>query len=174
MEYTQLTIYSWCKHGHIKVYHEYLLNNWNVIVEIISTLHTPWLYIMFLLHFLVKRHAQRALTLYELVILTNTLHNVRTETFSLTYWGCVTHICVGKLNIIGSDNGLLPRRRQAIIWTNAGILLIRPLGTNFTEILFSNQTFSFKKMHLKMSSAKWRQFVSASMSYGCTEARGTV
>ena len=70
----------------------------------------------------------------------------------------MTHICVGKLNIIGSDNGLSPRRRQAIIWTNAGILLIRPLGTKFSEILFRNQTFSFKKMHLKMSSAKWRPF----------------
>ena len=77
---------------------------------------------------------------------------------NLTHWGRVTHICVGKLNIIGSDNGLSPRRRQAIIWTNAGILLIRPLGTKFNEILFRNQTFSFKKMHLKMSSAKWRPF----------------
>ena len=37
--------------------------------------------------------------------------------------------------IIGSDNGLSPGRRQAIIWTNTGILLIRPLGTNFSEIL---------------------------------------
>ena len=83
---------------------------------------------------------------------------------SLTHWGRVTHICVGKLNIIGSDNGLAPRRRQAIIWTNAGILLIRPLGTNFSEIVFRNQTFSFKKMHLKLSSAKWWPFVSASMS----------
>ena len=44
------------------------------------------------------------------------------------------HICISKLSI-GSDNGLLPGRRQAIIWTNAGILLIRPLGTNFSEIL---------------------------------------
>ena len=77
---------------------------------------------------------------------------------ALTHWGRVMHICVGKLNIIGSYNGLSPRRRQAIIWTNAGILLIRPLGTNFSEILFSKQTFSFKKMHLKMSSAKWRPF----------------
>ena len=76
----------------------------------------------------------------------------------LTHWGRVTHICVDKLNIIGSDNGLSPRRRQAIIWTNVGILLIRPLGTNFGEILFRNQTFSFKKMHLKMSSAKWQPF----------------
>ena len=40
-----------------------------------------------------------------------------------------------KLSIIGSDNGLSPGRRQAIIWTNAGILLIEPLGTNFSEIL---------------------------------------
>ena len=46
----------------------------------------------------------------------------------LTHWGRVTHICVGKLTIIGSDNGLSPCRRQAVIWTNAGILLIRPLG----------------------------------------------
>ena len=76
----------------------------------------------------------------------------------LTHWGRVTHISVGKLTIIGSDNGLSPGRRQAIIWTNAGILLIRPLGTNFSEILIGVQTFSFKKMHLKMSSAKWRPF----------------
>ena len=70
----------------------------------------------------------------------------------------MTHICVVKLTIIGSDNGLSPGRRQAIIWTNAGILLIGPLGTNFNEILIGIQTFSFKKMHLKMSSAKWRPF----------------
>ena len=44
------------------------------------------------------------------------------------------HICLSKLNIIGSDNGLLPGQRQAIIWTNAGILLIGPLGTNFSKI----------------------------------------
>ena len=68
----------------------------------------------------------------------------------------MTHICVGKLTIIGSDNGLSPQRRRAIIWTNAGILLIGPLGTNFSEILIEIQTCSFKKMHLKMSSAKWR------------------
>ena len=53
----------------------------------------------------------------------------------LTHWGRVTHICVNKLTIIGSDNGLSPGRRQAIIWTNAGILLTGPLGTNFSEIL---------------------------------------
>ena len=60
------------------------------------------------------------------------------------------------LTIIGSDNGLSPGRRQPIIWTSAGILLIGPLGTNFSEILIGIQTFLFKKMHLKMSSAKWR------------------
>ena len=83
---------------------------------------------------------------------------------SLTHWGRATHICVGKLTIIGSGNGLSPGRRQAIIWTNAGILLIGPLGTNFREIFIGIQTFSFKKMHLKMSSAKWRLFASASMN----------
>ena len=57
------------------------------------------------------------------------------EDMNLTHWGRVTHICVNKLTIIGSDNGLSPGRRQAIIWTNAGLLLIGPLGTNFSEIL---------------------------------------
>ena len=77
---------------------------------------------------------------------------------ALTHWGRVTHICVVILTIIGSDNGLSPVRRQAIIWTNAGMLLIGPSGTNFREILIGIQTFSFNKMHLKMSSAKWRPF----------------
>ena len=45
---------------------------------------------------------------------------------TLTHWGRATHICIGNLTIIGSDNGLSPVRRQAIIWTKAGILLIRP------------------------------------------------
>ena len=76
----------------------------------------------------------------------------------LTQWGRVTHIWVDKITIIGSDNGLSPGRRQAIIWTNAGILLIRTLGTNFSEILGKIHSFSFKKMHLKMSSAKGRLF----------------
>ena len=76
----------------------------------------------------------------------------------LTHWGRVTHICVSKLTIIGSDNGLLPGWCQAIISANAGILLIQTLGTNFSEILSEILTFSFKKMHLKMLSAKWWQF----------------
>ena len=69
-------------------------------------------------------------------------------TILLTHWGWVTHICISKLTIIGSDNG----------WTNAGILLIGPFGTNFSEILIETHAFSFKKMHLKMSSEKWQPF----------------
>ena len=66
----------------------------------------------------------------------------------------MTYICVSKLPTIGSDNGLSPGRRQAIIWTNAGILLIGPLWTDSSEILIEIPTFSFKKMHLKEPSAK--------------------
>ena len=73
---------------------------------------------------------------------------------TLTHWSWVAHICVNKLTISGSDNGLSPGRRQAIIWTNAGMLLIGP----FSGILFEILTFSFKKMQFKMSSAKWRPF----------------
>ena len=76
----------------------------------------------------------------------------------LTHWGRATHICVSKLTIIGSDNGLSPDRRQAIIWTNAGSLLIGPLGTNFSEILIEILKYSFKKMRLKVSSVKRRPF----------------
>ena len=73
----------------------------------------------------------------------------------------MTHICVSnsKPPIISSDNGLSPSRRQAIIWTNSGILLIRTLGTNFSEIIGKIHSFSFKEMHLKMSSAKGRLFI---------------
>ena len=52
----------------------------------------------------------------------------------LICWGRMTHICVSKLTNIGPDNGLSPGRRLAIIWTNAGMLLIRTLGINFSEI----------------------------------------
>ena len=78
--------------------------------------------------------------------------------YSLTHWGRVTHICVSDLTSIDSDNGLSPGRRQAIIRTNAGILLIGTLGTIFSEILIGIHTFSFKKMHLKISSGKRRPF----------------
>ena len=63
----------------------------------------------------------------------------------LTQWGRVTHICISKLTIIGSGNGLSPDRRQAIIWTNAGLLLIGPLGTNFNEILIKNSNILIKE-----------------------------
>ena len=65
---------------------------------------------------------------------------------------------LSKLTIIGSDNGLAPRQCQAIIWTNAEILLIQPLGTKFMKILIKIHMFSLKKMHSKISSAKWRPF----------------
>ena len=59
----------------------------------------------------------------------------------LTHWGRATHICVSKLTIIGSDNDLSTGRRQAIIWTNDGILLIEHLGINFSEIVSKIHTF---------------------------------
>ena len=65
---------------------------------------------------------------------------------------------LSKLNIIGSDNDLSPVCRQAIIWTNAGILLIGPLGTHFSEMLIEIYTFSFKKMQVKMLSVKRQPF----------------
>ena len=60
----------------------------------------------------------------------------------ISHWGRVTYICVSKLAIFGSDNGLSPGRHQTIIWTNAGI---GPLRTNFSEMLIEIHTFSFKE-----------------------------
>ena len=60
--------------------------------------------------------------------------------------------------IIGSDNDLSPGQPQAIIWTNAGILLIGPLESNFIEFLIEIHKTSFKEMRLKQSFAKWHPF----------------
>ena len=72
-------------------------------------------------------------------IVTNCMKNC------LNYWGQVTHIYVSKLTIIGSDNGLLPGWHQAIIWTNAGLLLIGPLAINFNGILITFIHFCSRK-----------------------------
>ena len=60
------------------------------------------------------------------LLVINEWHQPLSSWICLTHWGQVTHICVSKLTIISSDNGLSPGRRQAIIWNNAGILLIEP------------------------------------------------
>ena len=81
----------------------------------------------------------------------------------LTHWSRVTHKCDSNLAIIGSDNALSPGRRRAITRTNARILFIGPLGTNFTEILIEIHTFSFKEMWFKRSQQNGGHFVSVSM-----------
>ena len=65
-----------------------------------------------------------------------------------------------------SDNGLSPSWQQAIIWTNAGILLIRPWGINFSTILiaFRNnifiQEYAFENVIWKMGAIlSWPQCV---------------
>ena len=81
----------------------------------------------------------------------------------LTHWCRVTHICVGNLIIIGSDNRLSPGQRQAIIWTIAGILVIGPLETSFSEMLIEILTFSFQKCVWKCRLRNGGHFVPASM-----------
>ena len=44
---------------------------------------------------------------------------------------------------IGLDNGLSPIRRQTIIWTNAGLLSVRPLGTNKLQWILNQNTKLF-------------------------------
>ena len=73
------------------------------------------------------------------------------------------HICVGKLTIIGSANGLSPGQRQAIIWTKAGILLIGPLETNLSEILIEIDNFHSRKCISNCRLRNGVHFVSALM-----------
>ena len=54
----------------------------------------------------------------------------------------MTQICAGETNLINSDSGLSPGRRQAIISANGGILLIGHLGTNISGILIEILAFS--------------------------------
>ena len=86
--------------------------------------------------------------------------NVCSPTYTLFFTHCerAMYICIFSLTIIGSDNGLAPWRCHDIIWSNAWILLIGSLETNFCEILIGIKSFSFKKMHFKISSPKWRPF----------------
>ena len=79
---------------------------------------------------------------------------------ALTHWGRVTHICISKLTIIHSDNGLLPERRQNLIWTNAKILLIGHLGTNFSENLIGIKHFHSRKCTLKCRLQNGVHFIS--------------
>ena len=55
------------------------------------------------------------------------------KVIGLTLWGWVMHMCISKA-ITGSENGLSPFPRQAITWTSADLLSIKPLRTNSSEI----------------------------------------
>ena len=69
-----------------------------------------------------------------------------------------------KLTMIGSDNDLSPDRRPDIISTNAGILLIGTLGTNFNKSLIKIHIFSFSKKSVsKCRPENCGHLVSASM-----------
>ena len=65
---------------------------------------------------------------------------------------------VSKLTITDSENSLSPDQRQDITRTNAWILFIERIGTTCSEILIEIHTFSIRRIHSKMSSARWLPF----------------
>ena len=91
------------------------------------------------------------------------LHNVHTALQPLTHWGRATHICVGKVTIIGSDNGLSPDRRQAIIWTNAGLFSIGSCEHISVKIQSKYHNFHWRKCTWKCRLRNGVHIVSASM-----------
>ena len=107
----------------------------------------------------------------NLAIVKQILRNIRQHMYR---WALIIEAewCI---TIIGLDDGLSPGRPQAIIWTNAGILLIGPLGTNLEEIVIKIHNLSFTKMLVKISSAKWRPFCQGEMSqYSCQSLSRTI
>ena len=71
--------------------------------------------------------------------------------YELTNWGRVMHICVSKLTIIGLDSGWsTPSHYLNQCWNNINLTLGNEFPWNFSD----TNIFSFKKMHLKISSAK--------------------
>ena len=75
----------------------------------------------------------------------------------LTRWGRVTHICVGKLTIIGSDNGLSPGRYSHYLnqcWNIVNWTLRNKFQWNFNR----NSNIFIYENRMKISSAKWRSF----------------
>ena len=77
----------------------------------------------------------------------------------------MTHICVNNLTIIGPDNGLSPGRHQAIIWTNAGMLLIGPEKQTSMKFYSEFIHFHSRKSISKCRLEKGGHFVSASMCF---------
>ena len=56
------------------------------------------------------------LSVHESVLPASYIQLIQVDDYVLTHWSRVMHICISKLTIIDSDNGLLPGRCQAIIW----------------------------------------------------------
>ena len=93
--------------------------------------------------------------------------SLESVTSVLTRWGRVMHICVSKVTIIGSDYSLAPGRRQAIIWTNDRILLIRTFRTHFSEIVRKIIHFHSRKCISKCRQENGGHLVSASKCLSC-------
>ena len=116
--------------------------------------------------FMMQIYGYDSKNIYEYGITLNTRQFIHPCIFSikcmheylLTPWCRVTYICICKLTIIDSDDGLLPGPHQIIIWTIAGIFLIGSQDVNFREILIQIHAFSFKKMHLNVLWVKWQPF----------------
>ena len=82
-------------------------------------------------------------------------HNMLTFSWHclfLTHLPLAPHICVIKRRQTS------PVRRQAINWTNTELLSIGHIENKPQSNFDQSINFSFMKMHLKMSSAKWRPF----------------
>ena len=128
---------------------------------IFSTMAT---YTLVLKHQAISIHSVDKYSLFIVLdpILKEILHlswTIDSKIIFLKEWNsCLTHSGIYApvgLTIIGSDNGLLPNWHQAIIWTTVCLLSNGPFGISFSETQIKIQQFPFRKMCLKMMSAKW-------------------
>ena len=113
-------------------------------IEFLEDMLSSWRKRYFKTHFWCMEHR---FELYTLLVLISSLYVIQWCSHELTEAKWCIYASVNYA-IIVSGNGLSPGRRQAIIWPNAGVLSIWPLGTNISEISIEIHIFSFKKMHL--------------------------
>ena len=150
---TTKAIFSYMKASHYTVY---------MIAQHSDIRHSPpyhnkagtkWL------PFHICHHIFKLIFLYEILIF-------------LTHWGRMTHICVSKLTITGSDSGLSPGRRQAIIvnWTLRKKL---QRNVNRNSYIFIQEN-AFEGVVCEMASILSRpQCVNSKFINICSQGQGT-
>ena len=158
--YTLCTRYSWCKY------------NWDEIVKVVDIVSQIQLLINFkrlqgwLVSTMIKSTISFTFTCHckfrsicKLSVLTHFDVSVPLKCDICIYLCTLApHICVRELGQHWFREWLVAWSAPSHYLNRWWLIVNWPLGTNFSEIRIKIHNFSFMKMNLKVSSAKWRPF----------------